>query len=433
MILGNRITVWTMSLVRVYQSFAKVQSHAVPKFMTQKNVWRVLHLNAVKEKTETRTTTGVQNSVRDTAQQMYEFIRTVNANILDDLPRAYVDFNTVGRGPYLIEEKTAKEFVSFIIDDLLRNTCFVIETFPGFGLLTKTLLNANVPLVHMYEDLVEVQPIMDSLINQFPDRLELRKYNFQNVGKLMYLDNVHNDTQLQMALKGIPQKKWEDDTCMQVITVINTDRFMRQILMSLVFSNCLMVYGRPAIYGAIKPSLWEHYTNKKYKLVGTGNILFNICFNYKKLGEVSRRSYIPWRKPSSKPQGKNTIVRDDNYFYVVKFEPKPDLHEKIIPKQDLVPFWHFLRHNFIPKKKRVIPELEKLIPNCGFKLILKDYNIFTDFHHLSPHQALDLYKEISSWPEFKTSSFKYSVEAVLSKMDENLIATTIYNSETNMK
>jgi len=47
----------------------------------------------------------------------------------------------------------------------------------------------------------------------------------------------------------------------------------------------------------------------------------------------------------------------------------------------------------------------KWVPDCGIRLIAKDYTIYTQFGDLTPTQILELFKEFKSWPEYKESHF----------------------------
>ena len=44
---------------------------------------------------------------------------------------------------YFIDRDVAAKYVSLIVDDLLKNTCFVAEMNPGYGVLTTELLKSS--------------------------------------------------------------------------------------------------------------------------------------------------------------------------------------------------------------------------------------------------------------------------------------------------
>jgi dimethyladenosine transferase 2, mitochondrial len=49
-------------------------------------------------------------------------------------------------------------------------------------------------------------------------------------------------------------------------------------------------------------------------------------------------------------------------------------------------------------------------------------NIFTEFGDLTPTQVFTLFDQFISWPEYKDSSFKPSLESVLLKMNSSVEA-----------
>ena len=52
------------------------------------------------------------------------------------------------------------------------------------------------------------------------------------------------------------------------------------------------------------------------------------------------------------------------------------------------------------------------MPGCGFDLIKKNYNIFTQFNDLNASQIYDLFMELQAWPEIKNSTFMSSAADV---------------------
>ncbi|XP_026674294.1 dimethyladenosine transferase 2, mitochondrial isoform X2 [Ceratina calcarata] len=177
-----------------------------------------------------------------------------------------------------------------------------------------------------------------------------------------------------------------------------------------------MMYGRPIFYLALSPSVWNTfmYNGKK---ASTNCIMFNILLDYKIFGTIDRRGFIPCLRKKKKVNNNKGRKTDSEMLYVVKLEPKADLLKLFDGKDSLIYFWHFVRHHFYKPSLRVIPALEKIVPDCGLRLIEKNYNIFTEFGHLSPSQVFDLFIEFKSWPEFKDSSFLLSANEIKKTYD----------------
>ncbi|XP_043255041.1 dimethyladenosine transferase 2, mitochondrial [Colletes gigas] len=313
---------------------------------------------------------------------------------------------------YLINPNVAKEFVLLIKDDLLKNTNHVIEMNPGLGLLTVELLNANVPFIHMYENQSNFYNELIKLCNELPERLSIKEANLIDISKTMHSKNiVKNKHNVYDLFNNVQNKEWEEESCMQLIGVVNKLGFINHLIMSTVFQTSIVMFGRPVLYLAIPPSIWNKLVNPAKRRSAT-HIMFQMLFNYKMFGLVDRKAFVPWCTNKAKRTQGTCDQQDIVFFHVVKLEPKPELFILFRGKQNVKNFWHFVRHNIYKPSNRIIPIMEKIVPGCGVKLIKKNYNIFTQFNDLSPIQMYDLFMEFQSWPEYETSAFVSSAAEV---------------------
>lgn len=156
---------------------------------------------------------------------------------------------------YFIDRNIAAKYVSLIKDDLLKNTCFVAELNPGYGVLTTELLKADVPLIHLYETKKELHPILNAIHTMYPGRLDLRNFHLFAIYNFFY--KFKDENQIQQILEGVKSKKWEDETSMQIVGATTSKYFFYNLIQSLLLRNCFMTYGRPVFYCAIPPSLWH--------------------------------------------------------------------------------------------------------------------------------------------------------------------------------
>lgn len=85
--------------------------------------------------------------------------------------------------------------------------------------------------------------------------------------------------------------------------------------------------------------------------------MFNILFNYTIFGTLDRKGFLPWQKRKRLKKYKK-IENDNNFFYVVKFEPKPDIFTLFGEKEHIINFWHFIRQNLYKPSTKIIPTLE---------------------------------------------------------------------------
>lgn len=305
---------------------------------------------------------------------------------------------------YLTDKEAAKKFTDLIIDDLLKNMTYVAEANPGTGILTEQLLKAGVNTIHGYEPNTYFHPILNKLQNKYPNRLYLKTENLLNMSKLYYLDCMDKKRRVETLLKDIKHVSWKDNTCMQVIGVVADVAFLKHLILSVVFQSCFMSRGRTCFYLVLPPSLWNEINSPQpigrmyYKYV-----MFKTLFNCKYLGDLNRISYTPWIK--NNVLGLKFKKYFEEVLYVVKIEPKIDIFERDFQAEHLILYWYFVKYHTKSTKQRVIPELERWIPGCGYRLIQQNYNIFTQFIDLTPCEIFNLYNNFRSWPEYKNSHF----------------------------
>ncbi|XP_012522923.1 dimethyladenosine transferase 2, mitochondrial-like isoform X2 [Monomorium pharaonis] len=340
---------------------------------------------------------------------IFNYIQKVNPDIIDiiqSMKWKYKKENT--NILYLIDKDTAVKFVSLIKNDLRTNMCYVAELNPGFGILTRELLRVGVPLIHLYEKNAKLYNVLEMICLKYPGKVNLIPRNSDLIGitRSFYEDKVIDDEKYQDMFKAKKNKNWKDETYMQVIGASDSRNLFTFIIHSLVHRNGFMFYGRPVFYIAILPSLWH--------------VMFHLMFNYELLGTLNRKAFIPWHAKKRQPmlnQLRLSAKQDYEQMYVIKLEPKADLYLQL-SQEDWITFSYFVRHHMLKRTSRVIPALEKWIPDCGIRLIAKDYTIYTQFADLTPTQILELFKEFKSWPEYKQSHFIHSMNNSLGAHNE---------------
>ncbi|KYN43204.1 Dimethyladenosine transferase 2, mitochondrial [Trachymyrmex septentrionalis] len=308
----------------------------------------------------------------------------------------------------LIDKDTAAKYVSLIKNDLLKNTCYIAELNPGFGILTRELLKAGVPLIHLYENNLKLHDILKIICTKYPGKLKLifnKYYTLFGNKKTFYIKN--DIKKYQDNFQEIKSKNWEDETCMQIIGACDDINIFSFIIHNTIFRIGFMFYGRPVFYIAVSPSVWHNYNICNNLLTYTyTKVMFKLMFNFELLGTLNRKAFIPWPQKKQYKRNTSNLLAKQNYeqLYVIKLEPKADIYTQLSPK-DWITFSYFVRHFMHTRRTRVIPALEKWVPDCGIKLIAKDYTIYTQFGDLTPTQILELFKEFKSWSDYKYSHF----------------------------
>lgn len=88
--------------------------------------------------------------------------------------------------------------------------------------------------------------------------------------------------------------------------------------------------------------------------------MFQTMFNYKLLGALNRKAFLPWPRQNNKLQHKFARMRakqDYEQINVVKIEPKIDLYSQL-SLEDWITFSYFVRHHMQKRCNKVISELE---------------------------------------------------------------------------
>lgn len=366
------------------------------------------------------------SNVNTTNPYIQNYVQSVNPKIAEIYPEKYMRIQNARLDTmYLFEEETAKRFVDLIIDDLSKNMTYVAEANPGAGVLTEKLLQAGVTNMHIYEPDESFYPILGNLKKKYPNRLHIFKANLFKMSKLHYLDSQDNQSRVKSIFSHIKKTPWEEKSCMQVIGAIADFVFFKHLIMSVIFQSCFMSQGRTCFYLAIPPLFWNVLNFPGNTAISYSRyVLLRTLFDYKYLGDLKRISYLPWYKEKS---SEISNCFDGEILFVIKIEPKANLFVDYLKKNQLLPYWYFVKHHITSKTRRVIPDLEKWIPGCGLRLIIKDYNIFTQFVDLEPHEILNLYKEFASWPEYETCLFLPSTNAYIQVMQQNASVKCVNN------
>lgn len=222
-------------------------------------------LGLMKRVNHTTAATDNTNSLKDKKgecnqipTQLHGYLQTIGLEWRNNIPYKYLSMSTKNTDLYLINHHVAEQFVSLIKEDLLQNASRVIEMNPGFGMITKELLDAGVPFIYLYEKEEKFVKRLNNLRDQFPKRLSIEHTNLYNLSKLMNLDSIHtNNEPIFGSFGDVKGKKWEEPSSVQIIGATNKLKFIRHLILSAVFQTSFMMNERAIFYMAISPSIWH--------------------------------------------------------------------------------------------------------------------------------------------------------------------------------
>ena len=183
-----------------------------------------------------------------------------SSSLVNELPLKIMKIRRTAESLYLADEKIADKFSALIQRDLAKgSSAFVAEVNPGLGLLTERLLQTTIPKIHLYEptsSFILPNSRLQSIINQHPDRLELRKANLLKMWDAAFLDFKDGGNRFQEMLKGIEKRNWDDEPYMKIVGAIANNKLIKHFMMSVIFQNSFVECGRVTLYLAMLPSDW---------------------------------------------------------------------------------------------------------------------------------------------------------------------------------
>ncbi|XP_017102969.2 dimethyladenosine transferase 2, mitochondrial [Drosophila bipectinata] len=362
---------------------------------------------------------------------------------------------------YIANSEAAQRIGQYLEPHLHQSGCdTVMELNPGTGHFTRHLLDKETQFrrIILLESMDHFMPRLQELHSLYPERVKVQQGDFVNLWKLVYMDKMDGGSRVMDLLNDVPRKAFNDDVNMLVFGAVGSYHFYKHLINSLIFQTSLYNLGRCEMILAMPPPIYIHLTCTNeigYLIYRATSILFQILYKHQFIAKVPREDFLPMQSNYTLTKGsKLGKVRSINpeYLYLVKFTPRRNLHE-LVPPQDLPALWFFIKQNFVSRRNRIIPNLEKWVPGCGPRLIinphkseplqptypdespeklpqyssqsttisLRNYypgiNIYTQFGDLGPSQMLTLFSQFRQWPEYAESSFLASLENALLKLE----------------
>ncbi|XP_046435009.1 dimethyladenosine transferase 2, mitochondrial [Neodiprion virginianus] len=338
---------------------------------------------------------------------------------IDDLPINLMNLSsTNSEHLYLCHDGVASQVVNLIQNDLMTDSSKVIEMNPGMGCLTKKIMDAGIQFLKALEPNEKFEPFLMDLSKEYPDKLTIDKTDFMSFWKLVHLDKYDEVKRVAQLLPEFSRVPWGDKPGLKVVGTVSDTKFVSFVMMDIIRQSKMYSYGRPCLYLCLPPRVWEKFTcDGSTGLVRYTSlpILFQTIFDYKLLGQVPRKAFLPWQlTPMRSDKGKKT--RTEEYMYVVGIEGKKNLFSEVIDERLLQAYWFFVHHNMYARTSKVIQQMEAWEPGCGPALIKQGFNVFTQFGDLTSEDILKIFKEFSTWHSFG-SSFIPCMENSSQKME----------------
>lgn len=270
----------------------------------------------------------------------------------------------------------------------------VLEANAGPGLLSRRLLEGGrLPAgthIRLFEHRI---PFLDNLkaqVEAWPGRLELVQKSL-----------LHMHSHEEELLMGIPARPWTEEPAAVLVATLSRTRevgFLRYVLHKLPLGMSLFMLGRLPLLVFVSHTEAAHIMatqESNFKHYRDVSILYQLFFDIKVCGEVSRELFLP-------PRG----VKQQAPLQLMRLMPRRDLWELVDSADQLPELVFFVRQNMVRRTAYVLPCLEKWIPGCGPRLLRAGATrVFERMGDLCPERMLRLFRLFSALPEYPQSAF----------------------------
>ena len=203
-----------------------------------------------------------------------KYLENIDPTFRKKIIKDYTSLNLKNINPYLINNEISNEFATLIKDDLLENMSHVIELNPGYGLLTRKLLEANVPFIHLYECHTVFYPELQKLEKIFPNRFSISKADLLNISKMLNLKATSHvfyerNKYVCELFTNVPKRNWEEKSCIQIIGTVIKFSFIRHLILSVIFQTGFIMHGRAIFYLALSPTVWNVSSIVHFRFLGS--------------------------------------------------------------------------------------------------------------------------------------------------------------------
>ncbi|XP_045776377.1 dimethyladenosine transferase 2, mitochondrial [Maniola jurtina] len=353
--------------------------------------------------------------------------------IVDKVPKTLLKKYKAPETMYLINKNTAKNITETLVN-YISNDAPIVEINPGFGFLTRELLQCQKKSIYLYEISNHFSQFITEIQSQFPDRIHFKSGDFFGMWKLAFKDKLDDGNRLKELLGDLATD--DNDRILNIIGAMPSLTFVKHLITTIVFHNETSQLGRPDLYIAMPGHHYEFLTDSSIQMSKHKSIpaLFQLLFDFKVLNKVPKVHFLPWMFSENK--AKSSII-EENCLYLVRITRK-----KTLPcaPRDLPLLWYFFKPQTFSKCTRVIPMLEQWIPGCGVWLItgqdppdtnkevapgrddaaLPHMTIFTEFGDLNLSQKVTVFKRFISWPEFEQCPYRVTMENNLPKFASHI-------------
>ncbi|XP_023242762.1 dimethyladenosine transferase 2, mitochondrial-like isoform X1 [Centruroides sculpturatus] len=306
---------------------------------------------------------------------------------------------------YVIHDDVVELVLQNISSDLAKEDALIIEINPGFGILSKALLESGVSQLKLIEDNRVFLPHLLELSELYPGKVQLINRDFYRMFKIPEDSETEND--MSQIVEGAKIRKWNEEPPLKIFLILPFDKsyFLRRMIYSLECENSIYRLGRVEFLMFVSGKEYAYMIAgpkdnfMKYRQV---SVLYQLFFDIELIEKIPKEHFYTIFKNKKRKR----VFYDDSNLYFVKIIPKKDMFNDNMTLQKLTEFIYFVRFNLAVRKSLILPALERLIPDCGPHFIKYGLAIYTRFGDVTPEQILDIFNIFISLPGYNDGLFK---------------------------
>ena len=229
------------------------------------------------------------------------------------------------RKSYIVNKNVAETLVTYLKRDL-GNSDIIVESSPGLGLLTETILSETANTVVAYEPNNNLRfNLKKALLPQNSSRLQIQTQDFAKFyGYYIISQREPESMMLQNFLQPMLRKEGSEYLPVKVVGVVYDSKFIYKLIFSYSFQCSIFGKISPVLYLYIPFDMYNALTFGSNHAYSSFRMEFNYFFYIETLHVVSKKSFAP---NYTKKRKKKTS--DNDSMYLVKISPNKELLQKV--------------------------------------------------------------------------------------------------------
>lgn len=319
---------------------------------------------------------------------------------------------TAPQAVHLIDDECMRVVVKKMCPDPVNETAKIIECSPGPAFLTKKLISAGVPHVHLIEHHdCDYLSLVNDLVAENPTRVTLKVSDEHTVDFArdlrLFMLNISAD--MVDAVKS----DWQDPGIQAKIFVPLPPfvdlSFVKTIFYDLCSSTGIFAAGRTQIFAALPFDFLVKMMAdpvKRPQYYSYQSVIAQTVFDVEVIDKFPISAFVPkiTARKKKRLHDSDPLIDAENLFFI-SIVPKATISKDVPPE-----YWNdyrfFVRQAMLRKSGFVLQFFEKYFPNCGTRLIRIGIPLYARFNEMTPSDFLKLFNECLLWPDYNTSTFR---------------------------